>query len=78
MPVAWRGLTGLFIEPVSIRRRGADVIFPEALRTRHEFEAFSSYLRSVHMLANMTEFGISPGLKFGDLARMGYDLVLYP
>jgi methylisocitrate lyase len=57
---------------------GADVIFPEALESREEFAAFAHELAPVPLLANMTEFGRSPGLDFAELAALGYRLVLYP
>src|SRR5688572_26721068 len=56
---------------------GADWIFPEALETREEFEAFAKAI-DVPLVANMTEFGKSPLLDFDELAEMGYRVVLYP
>jgi methylisocitrate lyase len=56
---------------------GADWIFPEALATPEEFEAFAKAV-DVPLVANMTEFGKSPLLGFDDLADMGYRVVLYP
>jgi methylisocitrate lyase len=56
---------------------GADWIFPEALATREEFEAFAKAV-DVPLVANMTEFGKSPLLTFAELESMGYRAVLYP
>jgi methylisocitrate lyase len=56
---------------------GADWIFPEALETPEEFAAFAKAI-DVPLVANMTEFGKSPLLKFDELADMGYRVVLYP
>src|ERR1044071_3100354 len=56
---------------------GADWIFPEALATREEFEAFAKAV-DVPLVANMTEFGKSPLLTFDELAEMGFRVVLYP
>jgi methylisocitrate lyase len=56
---------------------GADWIFPEALATRDEFQAFAKAV-DVPLVANMTEFGKSPLLDFEDLAEVGYRVVLYP
>jgi methylisocitrate lyase len=56
---------------------GADWIFPEALATREEFEAFAKAVE-VPLVANMTEFGKSPLMEFDELADMGYRVVLYP
>lgn len=60
------------------REAGADAIFPEALESRKEFSDFARALPGVPLLANMTEFGKSPPLDFGDLAALGYRIVLYP
>lgn len=56
---------------------GADGIFPEALETAEEFEAFARTVPTL-LLANMTEFGRSPLLDFRTLADLGYRIVLYP
>ena len=56
---------------------GADWIFPEALATREEFQAFAKAV-DVPLVANMTEFGKSPLLTFDELEALGYRVVLYP
>jgi methylisocitrate lyase len=56
---------------------GADMIFPEALESIDEFDRFASQV-SAPLIANMTEFGRSPLLPFGELAAIGYRAVLYP
>jgi methylisocitrate lyase len=56
---------------------GAEWIFPEALATREEFQAFAAAV-DVPLLANMAEFGKSPLLEFDELAEMGYRVVIYP
>jgi methylisocitrate lyase len=56
---------------------GADWIFPEALATREEFQAFAKAI-NVPLVANMTEFGKSPLLDFAELEEIGYRVVLYP
>jgi len=56
---------------------GADAIFPEALESVQEFEAFAKAVKAP-LLANMTEFGRSPLLDFEVLAKLGYRMVLYP
>ncbi len=56
---------------------GADVVFPEALESKDEFE---KYARMVHgpLLANMTEFGRSPLLSAEELGGMGYKIIIFP
>lgn len=56
---------------------GADMIFPEALETKDEFEAFAKAC-PVPLLANMTEFGKSPLLSAQELGELGYAAVLFP
>jgi methylisocitrate lyase len=56
---------------------GADAIFPEALQNEQEFREFAKEVKAP-LLANMTEFGKSPLLSLGQLAEMGYRMVIYP
>jgi len=56
---------------------GADAIFPEALYTEQDFEAFRKAIK-VPLLANMTEFGKSKLLTRKQLESLGYNLVIYP
>tara|TARA_B000000460_G_C21162202_1_gene241669 strand:- start:145 stop:504 length:360 start_codon:yes stop_codon:yes gene_type:complete len=56
---------------------GADMIFPEALRTKDEFQFASSRIKAP-LIANMTEFGKTPYLKASDFGNMGYRFVLFP
>jgi methylisocitrate lyase len=56
---------------------GADVIFPEALTTVEDFAAVRAAI-DAPLLANMTEFGKSPLLSTEELAKLGYNIVIYP
>ncbi|MEY2540303.1 MAG: methylisocitrate lyase [Verrucomicrobiota bacterium] len=56
---------------------GADAIFPEALQSVEEFRDFAKELE-IPLLANMTEFGKSPLLSFGELSDLGYRMVIFP
>jgi len=56
---------------------GADMIFAEALTALSDYTAFCRAL-DVPVLANMTEFGVSPGLTAAELAGAGVGLILYP
>lgn len=61
---------------------GADMIFPEGLSSLEEFEIVAKELKShkpdVFLLANMTEFGKTPIIKFEDFEKVGYSCVIYP
>ena len=56
---------------------GADMIFPEAMRSESDFEAFRKAI-DVPLLANMTEFGKSKILDDKQLSELGYNMVIYP
>ncbi|MEM1598588.1 MAG: methylisocitrate lyase [Pyrobaculum sp.] len=56
---------------------GADVIFPEALRTEEEFREFAQRVKAP-LLANMTEFGVSPLIPAKRLEEYGYKFVIFP
>jgi methylisocitrate lyase len=56
---------------------GADMIFAEALYTLEDYAAFTRAIR-VPVLANLTEFGLTPYFTVDELARVGVRMVLYP
>ncbi len=56
---------------------GADMIFAEALYTLADYAAFTRAIR-VPVLANLTEFGLTPYFTVAELARAGIKMVLYP
>jgi len=56
---------------------GADMIFPEAMKSEQEFEAVREAL-DVPILANMTEFGKSRLLNTKELEDLGFNVVIYP
>ncbi len=56
---------------------GADIIFPEALKTEEEFCTFSSQI-NVPLLANMTEFGKTPYYTSKQFHDWGYQITIYP
>ena len=56
---------------------GADMIFPEALRSIKEFESFRKEI-SVPLMANMTEFGKTDIIPYQSFKSMSYNIVIYP
>ncbi len=56
---------------------GADMIFAEALTSLDEYRNFTDRI-PVPVLANITEFGLTPLLATDDLAAAGVRLALYP
>ena len=71
------GLDGAVERARAYAVAGADMIFPEALRNRAEFADFARKVKTP-LLANMTEFGVSPLLSSKELFKMGYKIVIYP
>ncbi len=56
---------------------GADGIFAEAMESLEEYRRFRLEI-SAPLLANMTEFGLTPLFKKTALAECGVDMILYP
>ena len=56
---------------------GADMIFPEAMKSEKEFESVRAEI-DVPLLANMTEFGKSRLLNIKELENLGFNVVIYP
>lgn len=56
---------------------GADMIFPEALRTREEFAEFARQVEAP-LLANMTEFGKTDYISLQEFEGLGYNIVIFP
>ena len=58
-------------------KSGADIIFPEALTSKQDFKKFSDNI-DVPILANMTEFGITPDINVKDLELSGVKMAIWP
>jgi methylisocitrate lyase len=56
---------------------GADMLFPEAVAELSAYRRFADAVR-VPILANITEFGLTPLFTVGELAGAGVGIVLYP
>lgn len=56
---------------------GADALFPEAISELATYKKFTDEIQ-VPVLANITEFGLSPLFTTGELASVGVSIVLYP
>jgi methylisocitrate lyase len=56
---------------------GADVIFPEALTDLAQYRAFAE-ATGLPVLANITEFGVTPLFTTHELAEVGVALAIYP
>lgn len=75
-----RGVTGfedVVERALAYLEAGADVIFPEALQSEEEFREFARRVKAP-LLANMTEFGVSPLIPAKMLEEFGYKFVIFP
>ncbi len=71
------GIDSAIVRGISYREAGADMIFPEGLRSVDEFAKFSEKCSGL-LLANMTEFGKTPHISSKEFGELGYDIVIYP
>lgn len=56
---------------------GADMIFAEALTTLEEYREFTAAI-DVPVLANLTDFGMTPYFSADELKKVGVRIALYP
>lgn len=75
--VAVEGLDRGVERVCAYKAAGADMIFAEALGKLSEYQKFVKAM-GIPVLANMTEFGVSPLFHTAQLAKAGIGMVLYP
>ena len=75
---AMEGLEGVIKRAKKYIDAGADVIFPEALESKREFEIFAKEVKGVSLMTNMTEFGKTPYMSVREFEDMGYSIVIFP
>ena len=77
-----RGVAGLddaLARLHAYREAGADWLFPEAPQDRDELARIGrDFAGEAPLLANMTEFGVSPLLTVDELSDLGFAAVLFP
>ena len=56
---------------------GADAVFPEAIVDLETYKKFTSAIK-VPVLANITEFGVTPMFTISELRNVGVAMALYP
>jgi methylisocitrate lyase len=74
---AVEGLDAAIVRAAAYVDAGADVIFAEALGDLEEYRRFTS-LVDAPVLANLTEFGVTPLLGLDELRDAGVAIALYP
>ena len=75
--LALEGIESAVDKATAFAEAGADMIFPEALKTMEQYREFSDSL-NVPILANITEFGQTPLFSKEELFEAGVDMILYP
>jgi len=75
--LASEGLDGAIERACRYREAGADMLFPEALTELGQYRRFADAV-GIPILANMTEFGLTPLFGVEALADAGVSLALYP
>lgn len=74
---AVEGLDSAIVRATAYVEAGADLIFAEALATLDEYRRFTS-LVAAPVLANLTEFGVTPLFTLDELREAGVAVALYP
>jgi methylisocitrate lyase len=75
--VAVEGVEAALERASRYREAGADMLFPEALTELSHYRRFADAVR-MPVLANMTEFGVTPLFGIEELRDAGVSLALYP
>jgi methylisocitrate lyase len=73
---AVEGIDKAIERAVAYVEAGADMIFPEAMKTLEDYKKFKAAVK-VPILANITEFGSTPLFTRDELASADVDMILY-
>lgn len=74
---AREGLDAALERALAYKEAGADIIFPEALTALDQYRAFAETTK-LPILANITEFGVTPLFTTAELASAGVGVAIYP
>lgn len=75
--IAGEGMDAAIDRALAYVAAGADAIFPEAIRNLDDYKRFTSAV-NVPVLANITEFGLTPLFTVEELKNAGVAMALYP
>src|SRR5690349_21792414 len=73
---AIEGIDSAIERAVAYVEAGADMIFPEAMKTLEDYKRFKAAVK-VPILANLTEFGSTPFFTVDELRSANVDIALY-
>ena len=71
------GINGTIERAQRYVEAGANALFPEAITSLEDYKTLSETL-SVPILANITEFGMTPLFKKNELKKAGISIILHP
>ena len=71
------GINGTIERAQRYVEAGANALFPEAITSLEDYKALSDAV-SVPILANITEFGMTPLFKKDELKKAGISIILHP
>ncbi len=74
---AREGMAGVLERARRYAAAGADIIFAEAMTSLDQYRAVGQ-AAGLPVLANLTEFGVTPGFTTSELAEAGVALAIYP
>jgi methylisocitrate lyase len=75
--IAGEGIESAIERAIAYKEAGADFIFAEAVVELPQYREFADATR-IPVLANITEFGMTPLYTVGELKDAGVGLILYP
>jgi methylisocitrate lyase len=75
--IAIEGLDAAIERSLAYVKAGADLVFPEAIRDLESYKKFSAAVGKP-ILANITEFGLTPLFNRDELGASGVGMILYP
>jgi len=75
--IAGEGMESAIDRALAYVAAGADAIFPEAIRNLEDYKRFTAAVK-VPVLANITEFGLTPLFTLEELKNADVSMALYP
>lgn len=75
--IAGEGMESAIDRALAYVAAGADAIFPEAIRNLEDYKKFTAAVK-VPVLANITEFGLTPLFTLEELKSADVSMALYP
>ena len=75
--IAIEGLDAAIERSLAYIEAGADLVFPEAIRDLDSYKKFAAAVNKP-ILANITEFGLTPLFTRDELGASGVGIILYP